>query len=155
MNIDYIMTFTALLMQAAALTLWVLLARKIERWVWLMVLAGFFAIFAHRLADVLHFEPFSNFSHITATVIALVALVAVLQARYWVSKRERLTTKMAAIQARLEQLAVDTEAREPIATRIAEILSDLREEITYYEAQALEHHLPQFKNGGTDRARSG
>ena len=155
MNLELCLAIAALVIQAAALMSWIALRRKVERWVWVMVLLGFLIMAFHRVGEVFNYNIFPQFTHFTAILIAVIALISVLQTRHWIRKRERFNAGLAVVQTKLEKLAADVENRPPIATRIAEILNELREQLDFYEAQAKRHHLPTFKNGGTDRTRSG
>ena len=61
------------------------------------------------------------------------------------------------IKQELEKLRKNLALHEPIAVQVAEVITDLRDEITYYEEQALFHKLPTYprKSGGPDRTRTG
>lgn len=97
--------------------------------------------------SITNYKLVPRFSEGTAILIALVALIAVLQTRSWIRKRFKQQAALTAVHDKLEQLAVDVQSRQPIATRIAEIINELREQIDFYEEQARKNRLPTFHNG--------
>jgi len=131
----------ALGLHVCALVVWIAMLRQVERWIWLTVILGFVTVIAHRVGEVLNYNPIPYFSHITAVAIAVVAFNSVLQTRRYIKRSEH----MAAVHARLESLAREVKSREPIAPKIAEIISDLRFQIAHYEEQAKCHDLPLFQ----------
>jgi hypothetical protein len=144
------LSIAALALQAAAITVCITLWPKVERWVWMLVFLGFVIMAAHRVDAVLHYNtrPFNQF---TAILIALIAFVAVIQTKRWIRKREKQTIALFRAHEKLEALADEVRNRQPIATRIAEILSDLRNQIDFYEDQCKKHQLPTFTNGHPSR----
>ena len=146
MNIELCMASFALALQAVALIIWIALFSKIERWVWMMVLTGFLIMAAHRVGEVTHYNMLAQFNSFTAILIAVVALISVLQTKRWVRKRDKQTAALLRAHDKLEALANEVQSRQPIATRIAEIINDLRDQIDYYEEQARKHRLPTFEN---------
>lgn len=153
-NTELILVGVALAVQATALLFWLRLHGRVERWVWWSVTLGFIIMAAHRVGEMLNYNFLPQFTTVTAILIALIALISVLQTRRWVRKREQHTAGLAVVHNKLEALSKQLELRESLAVKVAEILGDLRQEIDFYKDQARDHHLPLY-NGGTDRTRTG
>lgn len=152
-----ILAAAALVVQLAAIAFWATLYSRIERWVWWIVTVGFLIMAAHRIAEGFNYRLMPTFSHFTALLITFTALIAVLQTRGWVRKRDRHNANLIAVERKLEELRKNLALHEPIAVQVAEVITDLRDEINYYEEQALFHKLPTYprKSGGPDRTRTG
>lgn len=152
-----ILAAVALIVQLAAIGFWATLYSRIERWVWWIVTVGFLIMATHRIAEGLNYRIMPTFSQFTALLIAFTALIAVLQACGWVRKRDKHAASLIAVERKLDELRKNLTLREHIAVQVAEVITDLRDEITYYEEQALFHKLPTYprKSGGPDRTRTG
>ena len=154
-----ILVSVALGIQALALLFWLRLYRRMDRWIWWVVALGFLIMASHRLSEALNYRLIPQFNTITAILIASFALTAVLKTQHWANRRDRQQAALNKVHDNLVALGTELKNRDSIATKIAEILNDLRHQIDYYESQARKHHLPTFKpdskNGGTDRTRTG
>jgi len=150
---------------AAAVVIWVTLFKKLERWVWWLIFVGYIILVIHRFDETFHWAFFPNSSHITALLIAIVVLVATIQTRVWVRRRDRTQASLAAFHDQLQEVAAEIakqQLQNPLSHQIAKLIASLRSEIDYYEKIAKRRGFPLYKdiadrlkNGGQDRTPTG
>jgi hypothetical protein len=143
-SIELTLAVVALIVHAIALVVWFRLRAKLEAWIWWVVALGFVIMGIHRVEETLDCQLIPQFSHYSAIGIAVIALFGVVQTRRYLRKHAAHEAALAAVHTKLELLQKDVQNREPIATQIAEIIGDLRSEISFYECQAKSHHLPLY-----------
>lgn len=141
-----IILVVGLALHIVAVCIWLTLYRHLERWVWWLIFIGFMVLGFHRVDEVLHYGFFPYSSHVTAALIALIIIIAVLQARRWATKRARLQKQLVTVHEQLKILAKEVVNRPPIADQVAKILASLRSEIDYYESAARKHGWPLYKD---------
>lgn len=112
---------SALIIQVAAVVVWGFCYKKVNMQVWTAVFLGFLIMFLHRVIEILRLSE--TFSVITANGIALVALIATLAVYRFIKHVAALRKTF-----KLEKGCV--------AEKLAKHLSDLRDEIQWYENQA-------------------
>lgn len=143
-NIELTLAVVALIVHATALVIWFRLRAKLEAWVWWVVALGFVIMGIHRIEETFDYNLIPQFSHYSAIGIAIIALFGVVQTKRYLRKQAQHEAALAAVHTKLELLQKDVQNREPIATQIAEIIGDLRSQISFYECQAKDHHLPLY-----------
>jgi len=146
MNMILALAIVVLCIHVGAIVIWATLYSKVERWIWIMVMLGFTIMVSHRVAEVLRYEIFPSFTHYTALAIAVIACSSVLQTKSWIKKRDRHAEGLKEVKEKLERLKTEVENRDPIASKVAEIITDFRTKIDFYKGQADEHDLPHYED---------
>ena len=115
-----------------------------ERWIWWTVWLGFVTMIYHRLDDTL---GWFHVGRATALLISIIALVAAVQTKLLLKKRELAKAKLIKIQ---EEVAALNPRSTGMAEKLAEIFVGLKEQLQYYEAQAKDVGIPPYKRDGKD-----
>lgn len=121
-----------MLLHTVAIVWWCFLFRRVNRYVWLCILAGMCLIVLHCAG---YFTDSLLLSQTTALSNSLLTLFAVITT--WRSLR-RLEAERKAYE---EKLAAKT----GVAIEIAKVLNAYRTELDYYEKMAKDHGLDPFK----------